>query len=97
MLVTAPILAGLVNLPNSIMRLASPFTIFLVLVFALLVSAGGPGSPKYKPTLPTVPEDEVVSYSSSNMIQPKVRYSIIKIHISKHRRDDYTSHQLMGL
>jgi hypothetical protein len=65
------ILAGLVNSPNSTMRLArlaSPFTVFLVLVFALLVSAGKGGKKKGrkfqldKAPLDVIPE-EPVSYS----------------------------------
>lgn len=86
-LVTTPIQAGLVDTPNSVMRLTSPFAIFLVLVFTL--SAYGAGNRE-----PEESSEELVSYSpnqeskSWSMIQyPKVRYSLIKIRILKHRRD----------
>lgn len=62
-LVTAPILAGLVNTPNFIMRLASPFNVFLVLVFAL--SARGVGNYEPQPlfTIWEKSPEELVSYS----------------------------------
>ena len=81
--------ASLVNSPNSIMRfarLSSPFTIFLVLVFALLVSAGKgkkKGKSAAKAPLDVIPEESVSDspYQECNkswsMIQdPEVRYSL---------------------
>lgn len=63
-LVTAPILAGLVNAPNSIMRLTSPFTILLVFVFAL--SARSAGNYELKPqqpaTIPKANQEQPVSH-----------------------------------
>lgn len=56
MLVTTPIQAGLVDTPNSVMRLTSPFAIFLVLVFTL--SAYGAGNRE-----PEESSEELVSYS----------------------------------